>query len=445
MQLPIQAQSTIFVEPWEATATTADLVAVAQAADRAGALYVGVCEHVAIPKPFDEKMGTTWYHPFVTLGFLAAATERVRLLSHVIALPYHHPLEVAKAFGTLDALSGGRAIAGVGAGHVEPEFALLGVDFAGRGDWVERSLPAIRAALDDEYPALPDGDWGLDGSAGLAPRPAQASVPIWVGGSSPVAVRRAAQYGDGWLPQGVKRSDLPGVVERIRRLRAEAGRPEAFDVGALVAATSAPRRGRWGRSRTRAGPTRSPTSCGRGSTPAPTRSRCGSTRGTGPSWSTRSSASAPRSPRCCRADRGTSAGTVRSARGLVVRRRRGPGSAGFVAPEGDALDDPVLVAEVADHRVLGGAVVPEADVARAPVVAHGVLGLDRVVVQELRAGRRSRAGSSSAMCDVKPGFTNSDARAGLGVGAHDGVLDRLERRERLALPARPRRRGRGCP
>jgi probable F420-dependent oxidoreductase len=235
LQLPVQAQSPIFVEPWEATATTADLVAVAQAADRAGALYVGVCEHIAIPKPRDETMGTTWYHPFVTLGFLAAATERVRLLSHVVALPYHHPLEVAKAFTTLDALSGGRAICGVGAGHVEGEFALLGVDFAGRGDRVERSLPALRAAYDDEYPSLPDGDWGLDGSAGVAPRPVQDSLPVWVGGSSPVAVRRAAQYGDGWLPQGVARSDLPGVVDRIRRLRAEAGRPETFDVGALVA------------------------------------------------------------------------------------------------------------------------------------------------------------------------------------------------------------------
>jgi probable F420-dependent oxidoreductase len=234
LQLPIQAQSTIFVEPWEATATPDDLVAVARAADRAGALYVGVCEHIAIPKPYDASMGTTWYHPFVTLGFLAAATERVRLLSHVIALPYHHPLEAAKAFATLDALSGGRAVAGVGAGHVEPEFALLGVDFGRRGDWVERSLPALRAALDEEYPTLASGDWGLDGSAGLAPRPVQASVPIWVGGSSPVAVRRAAQYGDGWLPQGVKRGDLPGVVERIRGLRAGAGRPDAFDVGALV-------------------------------------------------------------------------------------------------------------------------------------------------------------------------------------------------------------------
>lgn len=234
LQLPIQAQSTIFVEPWEATATTDDLVAVAQAADRAGALYVGVCEHVAIPKPHDETMGATWYHPFTTLGFLAGVTTSVRLLSHVIALPYHHPLEVAKAFTTLDRLSGGRAIVGVGAGHVEAEFALLGVSFAERGDWVERSLPAIRAALDDEYPSLADGAWGLDGSAAVAPRPVQASVPIWVGGSSAVAVRRAAQHTDGWLPQGVRRSDLPAVVARVRELRAAAGRPERFDVGALV-------------------------------------------------------------------------------------------------------------------------------------------------------------------------------------------------------------------
>jgi probable F420-dependent oxidoreductase len=234
LQLPIQAQSTMFVEPWEAAAGTDDLVEVARAADRAGALYVGVCEHVAIPRPYDERMGTTWYHPFTTLGFLAGVTTSVRLLSHVISLPYHHPLEVAKAFTTLDALSGGRAVIGVGAGHVEPEFALLGVPFAERGRWVERSLPALRAALDDEWPALPDGDWGLDGSAGVAPRPVQASVPIWVGGSSAVAVRRAARHGDGWLPQGVRRGDLPGIVARIRDLRVAAGRPEPFDVGALV-------------------------------------------------------------------------------------------------------------------------------------------------------------------------------------------------------------------
>jgi probable F420-dependent oxidoreductase len=234
LQLPIQAQSTIFVEPWEADATVDDLVAVARAADRAGALYVGVCEHVAIPRPLDETMGATWYDPIATLGFLAGVTTSVRLLSHVLALPYHHPLAVAKAFATLDRLSGGRAILGVGAGHVEGEFALLGLDFATRGRHVEAALPAIRAALDDEYPALPDGEWGLDGSAAVAPRPVQASLPIWVGGSSAVAVRRAARLGDGWLPQGIRPRDLPGVVERIRRLRAEAGRPERFDIGANV-------------------------------------------------------------------------------------------------------------------------------------------------------------------------------------------------------------------
>ena len=234
LQLPIQAQSTIFVEPWEAAAGVDDLVAVAQAADRAGALYVGVCEHVAIPRPLDETMGTTWYDPVATLAFLAGVTTSVRLLSHVLALPYHHPLAVAKAFATLDRLSGGRAILGVGAGHVEGEFALLGLDFAARGRHVEAALPAVRAALDDEYPALAGGAWGLDGSAALSPRPVQASLPIWVGGSSPVAVRRAAQLGDGWLPQGIRPRDLPGVVERIRRLRAEAGRPERFDFGANV-------------------------------------------------------------------------------------------------------------------------------------------------------------------------------------------------------------------
>jgi probable F420-dependent oxidoreductase len=209
-------------------------VAVARAAEAAGALYVGVCEHVAIPRPLDETMGATWYHPIATLGFLAGVTATVRLLSHVIALPYHHPLEVAKAFATLDRLSGGRAVLGVGAGHVAAEFALLGVDFAGRGAHMEAALPALRAALDDEYPSLPGGAFGLDGRAALAPRPVQESVPIWVGGSSPVAVRRAAQYGDGWLPQGIRPADLPGVVDRLRRLRAEAGRPEACDVGANV-------------------------------------------------------------------------------------------------------------------------------------------------------------------------------------------------------------------
>lgn len=234
IQLPIQSQSTLYAEPWEARAGTAELVAVARAADAAGAFYIAVCEHIAIPEPLDVRMSTTWYHTTTTLGFLAGVTQSVRLLSHVVVAPYHHPLEVAKAFATLDALSGGRAILGLGAGHVEGEFALLGHDFAGRGRALEAALPAIRAALDHEYPALPGGSWGLDGSAGLRPRPVQASLPIWVGGSSRAAVRRAAQLGDGWLPQGTPPDDLAADVARIRRLRAAAGLDPAFDIGANV-------------------------------------------------------------------------------------------------------------------------------------------------------------------------------------------------------------------
>ena len=234
IQLPIQSQSTLYAEAWEAAAGTGELVEIAQAADRAGAFYVAVCEHFAIPKPLDEKMSTSWYHTTTTLGFLAGVTRSVRLLSHVVVAAYHHPLELAKAFATLDALSGGRAIMGIGAGHVEGEFALLGVDFAGRGRVLEAALPAIRAALDDEYPALPGGAAGLDGSAGMRPRPVQPSLPVWVGGSSPAAVRRAAQLADGWLPQGTMPADLPGEVARIRRLRADAGLEPAFDLGANV-------------------------------------------------------------------------------------------------------------------------------------------------------------------------------------------------------------------
>ena len=108
IQLPIQSQSTAFVQPWEASAGPAELAAVAVAADRAGAFYVAVCDHIAIPRPLDETMGDVWYDTIATLGWLAAQTERAQLLSHVYVVPYRSPLVTAKAFSTLDLLSGGR-------------------------------------------------------------------------------------------------------------------------------------------------------------------------------------------------------------------------------------------------------------------------------------------------------------------------------------------------
>lgn len=227
MQLPIQAQSTIFVEEWEKSADAGDLRAVARACDHAGFDYVAVCDHVAIPRSKAETMSTTWYDTIATLGYLAGVTGSVRLLSHVYVPAYRHPLQTAKAFATLDKLSNGRAILGVGAGHVEEEFDALGVSFSDRGAITDKTIDAIRAAFRDEWAA---------GEMGQSPRPVQpGGPPIWIGGSSPAAIRRAAVRGDGWLPQGPPAGGMADAIARLHELRAYAGRSDLpFTVGAFA-------------------------------------------------------------------------------------------------------------------------------------------------------------------------------------------------------------------
>ncbi|MFD9390320.1 TIGR03619 family F420-dependent LLM class oxidoreductase [Streptomyces sp. NPDC060000] len=231
IQLPVQSQSTIYAEAWEADAGPADLVAVARAADRAGFAYVAACDHVAIPRRLADAMSTVWYDPVATLAHLASVTEHVRLLAHVAVVGLRHPLLTAKQYATLDHLSGGRLILGVGAGHVREEFEALGVDFERRGAVLDETLDALRAALGpDEFPSHHGKSFDFE-ELGQRPRPAQARVPLWVGGSSPAAVRRAALKGDGWLPQGDPRERLPAQIETLRRLRGD-GTP--LTVGAIT-------------------------------------------------------------------------------------------------------------------------------------------------------------------------------------------------------------------
>lgn len=217
IQLPVQAQSTVFVEEWEKGAGPAELTALARAADESGFFYVAVCDHVAIPPDRAGAMSTEWWDTIATLSYLAAVTERVRLMSHVYVLPYRHPLVAAKQWSTLDALSRGRAIVGVGAGHVEGEFDALGLDFAARGRVLDERIDALRAALDGEQ----------------RPAPVQRPVPIWVGGSSPAAMRRAAERGDGWLPQGPPKEGMAEGVKRVLAHRAATLGDEPIDLGAL--------------------------------------------------------------------------------------------------------------------------------------------------------------------------------------------------------------------
>lgn len=234
MQLPVQSQSTLYAEPWEADAGPKDLAEIARAADRAGFAYVATCDHVAIPRRLAPAMGTVWYDPVATLAYLAGVTERVRLLSHVAVVGLRHPLLTAKQYATLDHLSGGRLILGVGAGHVREEFEALGVDFDRRGAVLDECVDALRAALGpDEFPSHHGKSYDFEG-LGQRPRPAQDRVPVWVGGSSPAAVRRAAVRGDGWLPQGDPRDRLPAQIARLRRLREEAGVTAPLTVGAIT-------------------------------------------------------------------------------------------------------------------------------------------------------------------------------------------------------------------
>ncbi|WP_327670751.1 MULTISPECIES: LLM class F420-dependent oxidoreductase [unclassified Streptomyces] len=234
MQLPVQSQSTVYAEPWEAGAGVEDLAEVARTADRSGFDYVASCDHVAIPRRLADAMSTTWYDPVATLAFLAGITERVRLLSHVAVVGLRHPLVSAKQYATLDHLSSGRLVLGVGAGHVQEEFEALGVDFARRGAVLDESVDALKAALGPEEFPVHKGELFRFEGLGQRPRPAQARVPIWIGGSSAPAVRRAALKGDGWLPQGDPRDRLPQQIEKLRRLRAEAGIEAPLTVGAIT-------------------------------------------------------------------------------------------------------------------------------------------------------------------------------------------------------------------
>ncbi|MEW2164041.1 LLM class F420-dependent oxidoreductase [Streptomyces sp. NPDC007084] len=234
MQLPVQSQSTMYAQGWEADAGPADLVEVARAADRAGFAYIAACDHVAIPRRLADAMSTVWYDPVATLAHLAAVTERVRLLSHVAIVGLRHPLVTAKQYATLDHLSGGRLVLGVGAGHVEEEFTAVGADFAHRGAVLDETIDALRAALGpDEFPVHHGKTYDFEG-LGQRPRPAQERVPVWVGGSSPAAVRRAALRGDGWLPQGDPRDRLPAQIARLGELREGAGIAEPLTIGAIT-------------------------------------------------------------------------------------------------------------------------------------------------------------------------------------------------------------------
>jgi probable F420-dependent oxidoreductase len=207
---------------WEETATIQDVGRIAETADRLGYHHLTCSEHIGVPSSQAVRRGSTYWDPLATFGYVAAHTDRIRLATNVLVLGYHHPLEIAKRYGTLDVVSGGRLILGVGVGTLKEEFDLLGAPFADRGDRADDALKALRASLSRSEPSYAGRYYSIGGLV-VDPCAIQEHVPIWVGGRTLRSLRRAALLADGWCPFAVP-------AEQARQWLGQVERPEGFDV-----------------------------------------------------------------------------------------------------------------------------------------------------------------------------------------------------------------------
>ena len=196
---------------WEEAAGPEELVRVVTACDTFGYHHLTCSEHVTVPETEKKWRGAVYWDPVATLGWAAALTSQILLVTNVVVLGYHHPVEILKSYGTLDRLSGGRVVLGVGVGTLREEFELLGSPFADRGQRADDALRAIR-----------DG-WGLakvqhrgphfeyDGLM-VEPHSPRKALQVWVGGRTERSLRRALELGEGWTPFGLSLAEVAQML-----------------------------------------------------------------------------------------------------------------------------------------------------------------------------------------------------------------------------------------
>jgi probable F420-dependent oxidoreductase len=187
-------------------------------AEHLGFADVWVSEHVILPKDAPYPPSPSFYEPILTLTWAAAASKRVRLGASVIVLPMHHPVPMAKQIGTLQLLSEGRVIFGIGVGWLEAEFAALGVPFRERGRRTDESIALMRALWHDDPVNFPTKYIAAQ-IADMRMEPKPPPIPIWVGGSSDAALARAVKLCDGWHGSRLPPDKAAPVIRRLREQR----------------------------------------------------------------------------------------------------------------------------------------------------------------------------------------------------------------------------------
>jgi probable F420-dependent oxidoreductase len=187
---------------WERDATVEDIGRVAEAADALGYHHLTCSEHIGIPAAEAGRRGARYWDPLATLGYVAARTSRIRLATMTLVLGYHHPLEIVKRYGTLDHVSGGRLILGLGVGSLKEEFDLIGAPFDDRGARADDALRALRASLSSTEPSYHGEFYSFSGLT-VDPCALQEHLPFWIGGRTQRSLRRALTLAEGWCPFGI--------------------------------------------------------------------------------------------------------------------------------------------------------------------------------------------------------------------------------------------------
>ena len=201
------------------------IFSLATRAEELGFDSIWVSEHVFNAGHVHQRLGgRPYYDPLAILSYVAAITTRIGLGTSVLVLPYHNPIRLAKTAATLDVMSGGRLILGVGVGALEQELNALGARLAERGAIGDEAIAIMKELWTQEDPTY-QGRYHSFSGMKFSPKPIQKPhIPLLVGGNSPAAIRRAARHGNGWHPTALPPAELTRKIEYLREQAAATGR-----------------------------------------------------------------------------------------------------------------------------------------------------------------------------------------------------------------------------